>query len=56
MNRKEYKRFNSGGIKKYWKIIINKFIFGVIIIIENIIKRELRRKIEEKMSKSIIVI
>src|SRR3989449_5125161 len=39
LNSKASTRFHSGGLQQSWTLILNTFLFGVIILIANILKR-----------------
>src|SRR5437588_11193416 len=39
LNSKASTRFHSGGLQQYGTLILNTYLFGVIILIANILKR-----------------
>src|SRR5207237_4099171 len=60
LNSKASTRFHSGGLQQSLTLILNTFLFGVIILIANILKRafssqlaaKLRNRSEERFSRN----
>src|SRR5207249_8350574 len=49
LNSKASTRFHSGGLQQSWTLILNTFLFGVIILIANILKRAFSSQLAAKL-------
>src|SRR5260370_33774396 len=48
-------RFHSGGLQESGTLILNAFLFGVIILIDNILKREFSSQLAAKLRNRLLV-
>src|SRR5690625_1899161 len=56
LNSKASTRFHSGGLQQSWTLILNNFLFGVIVLIERILKRVVSSKLTATLLNSTLVI
>src|SRR5450830_2135337 len=56
LNSKAYPRFHSGGLQQSSTLILNTFLFGVIIIIANILKRAFSSQLAAKLRNRLLVL
>src|SRR5438045_6056575 len=52
LNSKASTRFHSGGLQQSCTLILNTFLFGVIILIANILKRAFSSQLAAKLRRS----
>src|SRR5207244_8184422 len=56
LNSKASTRFHSGGLQQSWTLILNTFLFGVIILIANILKRAFSSQLAAKLRNRLLVL
>src|SRR5713226_9986839 len=56
LNRKASTRYHSGGLQQSCTLILNTFLFGVIILIANILKRAFSSKLAAKLRNRLLVL
>src|SRR5438093_5399578 len=55
LNSKASTRFHSGGLQQSRTLILNTFLFGVIILIANILKRAFSSQLAAKLRNRLLV-
>src|SRR5437588_357733 len=55
LNSKASTRFHSGGLQQSCTVILNTFLFGVIILIANILKRAFSSQLAAKLRNRLLV-
>src|SRR5207245_8170899 len=55
LNSKASTRFHSGGLQQSLTLILNTFLFGVIILIANILKRAFSSQLAAKLRNRLLV-
>src|SRR5437667_3225604 len=55
LNSKASTRFHSGGLQQSCTLILNTFLFGVIILIANILKRAFSSQLAAKLRNRLLV-
>src|SRR5207244_10868998 len=56
LNSKASTRFHSGGLQQSLTLILNTFLFGVIILIANILKRAFSSQLAAKLRNRLLVL
>src|SRR5699024_12308999 len=56
LNSKASTRFHSGGLKESCTLILNTFLFGVIILIANILKRAFSSQLAANLRNRLLVL
>src|SRR2546426_7212929 len=56
LNSKASTRFHSGGLQQSCTLILNTFLFGVIILIANILKRAFSSQLAAKLRNRLLVL
>src|SRR5437773_788981 len=56
LNSKASTRFHSGGLQQSRTLILNTFLFGVIILIANILKRAFSSQLAAKLRNRLLVL
>src|SRR5271170_481889 len=56
LNSKASTRFHSGGLQQSGTLILNTFLFGVIILIANILKRAFSSQLAAKLRNRLLVL
>src|SRR5258706_8626796 len=56
LNSKASTRFHSGGLQQSLTLILNSFLFGVIILIANILKRACSSQLAAKLRNRLLVL
>src|SRR2546430_17679907 len=56
LNSKASTRFHSGGLQQSCTLILNPFLFGVIILIANILKRAFSSQLAAKLRNRLLVL
>src|SRR5262249_7107367 len=56
LNSKASTRFHSGGLQQSCTLILNTFLFGVIILIANILKRSFSSELPAKLRNRLLVL
>src|SRR5699024_12604048 len=56
LNSKASTRFHSGGLQQSCTLILNSFLFGVIILIAYILKRAFSSQLAAKLRNSLLVL
>src|SRR6266542_3694312 len=56
LNSKASTRFHSGGLQQSWTLILNTFLFGVIILIANILKRAFSSQLPANLRNRLLVL
>src|SRR5207302_581858 len=56
LNSKASTRFHSGGLRQSGTLILNTFLFGVIILLANILKRAFSSQLAAKLRNRLLVL